>query len=303
MWGRVLVALFFVVLSLSDATARSHHPNQNRHQTQGAQQQPAADQRGTDQSPVVVKIAPTPKSEADAAAEAKDRQEKAKLDTALVKFNGDLAFYTLILAIVAALQFIALFVQAILLRGTLKATTAAANIAKDALISTERAFVFLEDFDPVWTIGLRGSGDNNREFRHFAIRLRWRNNGTTPTRNMTVIVNWHPTQGNLPDGFPYSYGEGVEPSPMFLGPQATEWSEAIDIPANVATAALKGTENLFIWGRVEYRDIFDDTPLHFTEWCYKMVFTRVTPEPLTQFVAFGPHNRSDEDTRQKRERA
>jgi hypothetical protein len=115
---------------------------------------------------------------------------------------------------------------------------------------------------------------------------------------MTVIVNWTAWQGDLPNGFPYSYGEGVEPSPMFLGPQATEWSEAMNIPANVATAALKGGDNVFVWGRVEYRDIFDNTPLHFTEWCYKMVFTRVSPKPLTQFVAFGPHNRSDEDTRQ-----
>jgi hypothetical protein len=75
--------------------------------------------------------------------------------------------------------------------------------------------------------------------------------------------------------------------PYSLGPKATEWSEPIEIPASVATDALKGKQIIFIWGRATYNGIFDDTPEHFTQWCYKLVFPRTTPRPLTQFVALG----------------
>jgi hypothetical protein len=173
-----------------------------------------------------------------------------------------------------------------------------AEIANNSLITTERAFVFLDDIDPAPVFGLRGSGNNNTEIQQFPIRPRWRNSGNTPTRNMAVIVNWTYSEGDLPGGFTYAYGENDEPSPMFLGPQATEWSEAVHIPGNVATDALKGKGHIFIWGRVEYHDIFDDTPLHFTEWCYRVLFVRTQPHPLPQFVAFGPYNGSDEDSRQ-----
>jgi hypothetical protein len=65
--------------------------------------QPVTDQRGTEQNPLVVKAAP--KSEAEAAAEGKEHEEKAQLDRRLVE-------YTWWLAVIAAFQFIALVGQA-----------------------------------------------------------------------------------------------------------------------------------------------------------------------------------------------
>lgn len=190
-----------------------------------------------------------------------------------------IAFFTIVLALVSRRQ-------SVLTRQSLK-------LAERALISTERAFVFVEDFDPDIVCGPRGGGSDNLVMHHFAIRPRWRNNGNTPTKNMTVIVNWTAWPADLPNDFSYSYGENVQPSPMFLGPKATEWSDPIKIPAHVATDALKGKQTIFIWGQVIYSDIFANTGSHYTRWCYKLVFPRVTPQPVTQFVAFGPHNGSD----------
>lgn len=216
-------------------------------------------------------------------------------------------FFTFLLVIVGSFQ-VGLFVwQLKLIRESLddakvaadaaqNAATAAqqsANIARDTLITTERAFVFLEDFDVDPVYAPRGQGV---EIVSFVIRPAWRNNGTTPTRNMKIIVNWTPWAGDLPDGFGYAYGESVAPTSMFLGPRAREWSDPIKIPGNEATLALKGVQNIYVWGRVEYNDIFDKTRLHFTKWCYRLVFTRPSPTPQTQFVAFGPYNGSDEDT-------
>ena len=212
----------------------------------------------------------------------------------LENYNGAItALATITISIFTLVLVIVTRRQAIL-------TKEAVRISERALISTERAFVFLEDFDPEIVYGRRGTqsgASNNLTVSQLAIRPRWRNGGNTPTKDMTVIVNWTPWPGGLPGQFNYAYGENVVPTPMFLGPKATEWSEPIRIPAQVATAALHGGESIFIWGRVEYRDIFDKTRLHFTEWCYKLVFVRIEPHPQTQFVAFGPHNRSDEDQR------
>lgn len=110
------------------------------------QKQPSADQRGTEQSPLVINQIPTETSEAERAQKTKADTEKTGLDRKLVSFNGDLAYYTEILAIVAIFQFVVLFVQAIVLVLSLRAAEKAANAAKDfadALPAIERAYIFV----------------------------------------------------------------------------------------------------------------------------------------------------------------
>jgi len=83
---------------------------------------------------------------------------------------------------------------------------------------------------------------------------------------------------------------------MFLAPQATEWSEAVYIPDDVASRALHGPTRIYIWGRVDYDDIFDGTEPHFTNWCYRVLIrTNKASDPDIQFATEGPYNRSDED--------
>jgi hypothetical protein len=93
---------------------------------------PAIDQRGTEQSPFVIKQIPTQKDEEETAQNTKERNEKMELDRKLVQFNGDLAYYTKVLAWVAALQLFTLVVQAAFLYGTF-------YIAKVTLRDVERA--------------------------------------------------------------------------------------------------------------------------------------------------------------------
>jgi hypothetical protein len=51
-------------------------------------QHPTADQRGTEQSPLVVKIAPATKSEAEVTEERRERDEKSANDRETILFNG-----------------------------------------------------------------------------------------------------------------------------------------------------------------------------------------------------------------------
>ncbi|HWE75521.1 MAG TPA: hypothetical protein VG328_20340, partial [Stellaceae bacterium] len=141
-------------------------------------------------------------------------------------------------------------------------TRTQARLTREALITTERAFVFLEDFDHRWIFQPGSlSGASGRmitrppTFTEFIINLRWKNNGTTPTRNMRVIVGWTATFGPLSADFEYKTDRA--PRKMFLAPQANEWSDPIVLPPSVATAALNGTTQVYVWGRVDYDDIFE----------------------------------------------
>jgi hypothetical protein len=137
-----------VVAFLSVGEAKSQHrsrPDHPQSQVQQTDQAPAKDQRGTEQNPFIIKIEPTPKGEAEPAKNIDADSEKMELDRKLVKFNGDLAYYTLILAIVAVLQFVALVGQAIVFAFTFRATNKAANAA----LYQAKATVAVENPSPV----------------------------------------------------------------------------------------------------------------------------------------------------------
>lgn len=115
-------------------------------QRQKQPQPPRADQRGTEQLPLVVKVMPAVKSAEETAKENRDKQQKSEIDRKLVDFNGDLDNYTKLLAWVAGLQVLALFAQATFLGFTLKNTARAATAAKnssDATIALERPCLFV----------------------------------------------------------------------------------------------------------------------------------------------------------------
>ena len=206
-------------------------------------------------------------------------------------FTGVLTVATLALAGVAAVQITYLKRADRTARITAKAALKSANVAERALIATERAFVFVVDFDLDFAFH-PGSGQISK----LRIRPIWKNSGSTATRDMKIRVNWtsYPWLGT-----PENIGDfRVVPfTRMFLGPQAREWSEGIEIPPNLATEAAQGISAIYIWGRVDYRDIFDDTPPRFTQWCNRLSLTRNGPEILHEFVSFGPYNQSDEDNR------
>lgn len=90
---------------------------------------------------------------------------------------------------------------------------------------------------------------------------------------------------------------------MFIGPEATEWSAPISVPQDIATEALNGSMCIYVWGRVDYQDIFDSTRPHFTEWCYQLIFIGSDRDVNTQFVAYGDYNGSDEDREVRRGRS
>lgn len=178
-------------------------------------------------------------------------------------------------------------------------TKKSVEVSREALISTERAFVFLNELtaQPM-SITPRGK---TIQVGLLVIKPHWANNGNTPTKNMTIRLGWKDTEADtdLPDDFAYDYQ--TEPAVMFLGPKAFEWSKPINISGPIATSVIQDRRRFFIWGRADYWDIFPDTPPHFTKWCYRVQILNaewpLSAPILIQPVAFGPHNGSDEDKR------
>jgi hypothetical protein len=122
----ILLGLALLMVITSDSQGRSKR-HKSHNQPQQTQQAPTPDQRGTEQSPLFIKQIPTEESEAERNQKVKADQEKAELDRKLVQYNGDLAYYTKVLAVLAACQFTALVIQAVVFGFTLSANRKAAK--------------------------------------------------------------------------------------------------------------------------------------------------------------------------------
>jgi hypothetical protein len=171
--------------------------------------------------------------------------------------------------------------------------------------AVQRAFVSLDGFE----VELFTGADTDRDMRHipdmfratpelyitrFAVFPKWRNGGSTPTKNMMVQVNWKYLPNMAMPGYIYSDA----PTRMFVAPHATEIGREIVIP-DVNTLifwALNPTgeePRILIWGRADYEDVFKRQ--HFLEWSRRISFHKRPGERLTAlFIQWGDHNRTDD---------
>lgn len=161
----------------------------------------------------------------------------------------------------------------------------------DHMRTTERAFVFLEDFDVTKSISWPQTG---AIFPSITIAPRWKNSGATPTRNLELRVTAREVNGALPENHDYFYLD--DPLHVVIGPNANEWSPAITF-SNFPTkeAADEELQTIYVWGEARYLDVFEDTP-RFTCFCSRMrVYNAGGNDYETQFIPHGEYNRTDYD--------
>jgi predicted small integral membrane protein len=225
----------------------------------------------------VVKIIPTPNGEAEAQQDRKEREEKAS--------QGQ---WTIRLAWAVA---IATFLQAIFLFFTLMATKKAANgainsanVAKETLTSTQRAFVSV-------------SGTQHTEIftdqppQFMKINVRWYNSGTTPTKHLISNINWHFFPDNLPINFDYPSSSKLLYT--CIGPKTGIHSDSVDIPINI----IDGHNRIYLWGWADYNDIFPNTPRHRTEFCFEVIVN--WKDKILQFRPHYKYNGADDECYRK----
>jgi hypothetical protein len=186
-----------------------------------------------------------------------------------------------------------------------KSTNRLWESSENAFRQKERAFVFLEGFNYELTTLLDGpshmipaihSADPGLGITRFAVQPRWKNGGSTPTKNLTIQVGWRGPIGPIPPE--HTYREA--PQSFFLSPNAIEPSSYVEMPGgqaliNWANNPVGDAPMMWIWGRAGYEDVFGKP--HFSEWCYQVRFSRhIRSERMrAQFIQWGEYNRTDDD--------
>lgn len=136
----IFASILFILFWAESGVSESQHAVKSEIISANRLQKANSQQYGSEQSPIVVKVIPTEKSTIEATAEANEKEEKKTIDNRLV-------FYTGCLAAIGLMQLIVFGLQARRLRQTVGATKEAANAAQnsaEALISVERAYVFVD---------------------------------------------------------------------------------------------------------------------------------------------------------------
>jgi len=145
------------------------------------------------------------------------------------------------------------------------------------------------------TIGANGLIPGN--IHTFQIVVELENRGRTPTRHGLMNVNHIQQAEPLPKDFPYLDGPKTET--VLIGPDHGVMSPVINVPVDRMMQVVRGNQRLFIWGWIDYNDVFPGTPRHRTEFCFEIVPDRgmpITDENTTLRSEFhGPHNGADGD--------
>lgn len=172
------------------------------------------------------------------------------------------------------------------------AANRSAQIAEDALISGQRAFVFVD------TIVYPNPLDHNFINNFWRINVIWKNSGLTPTRNLMSNINWGSFINKIPNDFDFPDAVDREPLCTCIGPKAIIHSDYVDIPVTF----FNGQNHVYVWGWVDYNDVFDETPRHRTEFCYEIIMNwakRFDPQVGMRLRPHHKHNGADNECHRK----
>lgn len=139
------------------------------------------------------------------------------------------------------------------------------RLAKDNE-AIQRAFVFLDGVTQVRVIDQQKHSVN--EYRLY---LRWKNNGSTPTRHMTGHANIGSFDAPLPDTFDY-FDKGCANNKIALGPRAEVHIGPLHIPFDALNAVIFAPQrrHIYFWGWVLYNDVFSNSRQHVTQFCMEV---------------------------------
>lgn len=140
------------------------------------------------------------------------------------------------------------------------------SLTRDALIHTDRAFVFLKTIEYLFL------GDKDtKQLKSWRFIPQWQNTGNTPTVRMMSRMTYQLRTIELPRDFDFP-DEGTDPpGRSLIGPKAAMHGQHFEISVehlkNIATAGWRA----YVWGWADYDDVFTDTERHRTEFCFQII--------------------------------
>jgi hypothetical protein len=257
---------------------------------------------------------PTPPAEPQAREDPEHRRDYTSSEWWLVYLTGALVFMTTCLAIYTARLWNATkglgndardtaARQAGETQESLRISRKSADVAEQALVRTERAFVYPQDIRATSYIK---QADQPIEW---SFEVMWVNSGKSPTRDLRLGVSGHLRQADLPEDNSFRIPDDNVVKAL-IGPGATVGSDWFHVPGGRLRSVQEGTWFLYVWGCARYRDVFDGTPEHVTKFCYKIgvlgdPMRPAGPDNVVQFTRkfYARHNCTDEDCEEQNEGA
>ncbi len=138
-----------------------------------------------------------------------------------------------------------------------------ARVAEDALISGQRAFMFIRE---IKTYLHQDAATGKYQW---SIHPIWANSGNTPTKGLSINTTYRILDEPLPKDydFPQSREDLI---PTIAGPKSMVDAVPGTIDSEDLEAVQKGTKYFYIWGWAEYHDIFEGTKKHVTRFCNQL---------------------------------
>ena len=211
---------------------------------------------------------------------ARERAEEAELDHKLVDFNGRVAFYTWCLALIAALQFIALIVQAYFLWRNLRIARASA----DALPALERAYVFVK---PKINLPLAMGWNAGAELaaRAISVKYSFTNHGKTPAIVRAIDARVE-LSNNAPNGTAAHPVALLDNEPIVDAKRSTDPDEVFierTVSGDEVKALKEGRIYLWFYGSILYEDISKKQHLTRFRWRYEGAQQHFAPDGAVPF--------------------
>ena len=217
--------------------------------------------------------------------------------TWLQRFICDIRITDAILAGFALFLLLAGLFQGLWMLAAIRASERNASLVTEGLISAQRPYVFLREFQVAVT-----KNPLNDEIQTCAIQPIWENAGTTPTRNGRGHVNWKYFERAVPPEFDFADFDEIgnritsydDYKPLIVGPRATALSPVISIEPSILRQVRDLQGKLLIWGWAEYDEVFGDAKRHRTEFAYLVVVSG-SPASHVGFSQYKLHNGVDAD--------
>jgi hypothetical protein len=168
-----------------------------------------------------------------------------------------------------------------------------ARMSSESLVSSERAFIFVQSFhaEPVHDPG------NGNKILGWNVFVEWKNAGKTATRNCVQRGNYKEFNRPISADFDFPNLEVSEYQWLLIGPSATVQSRKYFIPIDKVSKIRAGELHAYLWGWIEYDDVFGNIPRHRTEYGYKIIAAAgASPEHIVIGNAPTPrHNAADKE--------
>lgn len=166
------------------------------------------------------------------------------------------------------------------------------RLSRQSVIDTDRAFVYVSE-------GLMGCvvDAKTHKVQAWKTGVRWKNSGTTPTRNLRLFIALAIREDELPAEFDFP-PKPVADVNLMIAPGGTIDSDELGISLEDVDAIVAGLKHLYVWGWAEYDDVFEATPRHRTEFCFRWSIggnVRSTDRFSSRYNIYSRHNGADEE--------